>query len=60
MNFYKLTDIETGQDVYINPKTIEYYMREKDYVQLETSSMYMHVSISDFNHMMALERNKEF
>lgn len=60
MNFYKLTDIETGQDTYVNPKTIEYYMRGEDYVQLETSSMYMHVSVSDFNNMMALESNKEY
>lgn len=59
MNFYKLTHIDTGQVVYINPNTIEYYMRGDDYVQLETSSMYMHVSLSEFNNMMALERNKE-
>ena len=60
MNFYKLTDIETGQDVYINPKTIEYYMRGEDYVQLETSSMYMHVSLSDFENMMILEGAREY
>lgn len=60
MNFYKLTDIETGQDVYINPKTIEYYMRGKDHVQLETSSMYMHVGLNEFNNMMVLEGNEEY
>lgn len=56
MNFYRLTDIETGRVVNVNPKAIEYYMIEKDYVQIETSSMYMHVALSEFNHMMALER----
>lgn len=56
MNFYRLTDIETGRVVSVNPKAIEYYMIEKDYVQIETSSMYMHVALSEFNHMMALER----
>ena len=60
MNFYKLADIETGQEVYINPKTIEYYMRGKDNVQLETSSMYMHVSLDEFNNMMVLEGNEEY
>lgn len=56
MNFYKLTDIESGRVVNVNPKAIEYFMIEKDFVQIETSSMYMHVSLSEFNNMMALER----
>ena len=60
MNFYKLTDIETGRLVNVNPKAIEYYMIEKDYVQIETSSMYMHVALSEFNDMMALERINVF
>ena len=60
MNFYKLTDIETQQELYINPNTIKYYMRGDDYVQLETSSMYMHVSLDEFNNMMILEGNEEY
>ena len=60
MNFYKLTDIETGQDTYVNPKMIEYYMYGDDYVQIETSSMYMHVSLSDFENMLILEGVDEY
>ena len=60
INFYKLTDLQTQQEVYVNPNTIEYYMYFKDYVQIETSSMYMHVSLDDFNNMMILEGNEEY
>ena len=60
MRFYKLTDIETKQDTYVNPKAIEYYMYADDYVQIETSSMYMHVSLSDFENMMNLEGAREY
>ena len=60
MRFYKLTDIETGQEVYINPKMIEYYMYHDDYVQIETLSMYMHVALLDFSNMMFLEGADEY
>ena len=55
MHFFKFKDIESEQEVYVNPKTIEYYMYEKDYVQIETSSMYMRVSKTQFIDMMMLE-----
>ena len=60
MNFYKLKDIETGQDTYVNPKMIEYYMYVNDHVQIETSSMYMRVSLEEFEYMMILEGIEEY
>ena len=60
MNFYKLKDIETGQDTYVNPKMIEYYMYVDDHVQIETSSMYMRVSLEEFEYMMILEGIEEY
>ena len=60
MYFYKFKEIDSGQEVYVNPKAIEYYMYVKDYVQIETSSMYMHVSKSEFINMMMLEGAREY
>ena len=54
MKFFKCTDIETKQEVYVNPNMIEFYMYEKDFVQIVTSSMLMHVSLSEFENMVIL------
>ena len=60
MTFYKLTDIKTRLDTYVNPKMIEYYMYGDDYVRIHTSSIYMDVSLSDFENMMDLEGAREY
>ena len=59
MTVYKLTDIITSQETYVNPNSIEYYMYEEGFVQIETSSMYMRVSYLEFNNMRLLEGMNE-
>ena len=39
MNFYKLLDIETGEDLYVNPKHIVFYMRTDDGVLIDNGSV---------------------
>lgn len=61
MNFYKLLDIEIMSDVYINPKSIEYYIyHEKTVALYLRTKEFMYVDKSDFENMMFLENNKEF
>ena len=61
MNFYKLLDIELGLDVYINPKSIEYYVYHDTYVEVYLhTQQYMHVDKSDFTNMMILEGVDEY
>ena len=61
MNFYKLLDIELGLDVYINPKSIEYYVYNDTYVEVYLhTQQYMHVDKSDFTNMMILEGVDEY
>ena len=49
MNFYKLLDIELGSNVYINPKSIVYYVYHDTYVDK-----------SDFTNMLILEGVDEY
>ena len=61
MNFYKLLDIELGSDVYINPKSIEYYVYRDTYVEVYLhTQQYMHVDKSDFTNMLILEGVDEY
>ena len=61
MNFYKLLDIELGLDVYINPKSIEYYVYHDTYVEVYLhTQQYMHVDKSDFTNMLILEGIDEY
>ena len=61
MNFYKLLDIELGSDVYINPKSIVYYVYHHTYVEVYLQTQqYMHVDKSDFTNMMILEGVDEY
>ena len=61
MNFYKLLDIECGVDVYINPKSIEYYVYRDTYVEVYLhAKQYMHVDKSDFTNMLILEGVDEY
>ena len=60
MNFYKLLDVETGEDLYVNPKHIVFYMRTADGVLIDNGSKQFIVAQSDFQNMMILEGAKEW
>ena len=60
MNFYKISDIETGEDLYVNPKHIVFYMRTDDGVLIDNGSVRILTSESDFQNMMILEGAKEW
>ena len=60
MNFYKILDIETGEDVYINPKHIVFYMRTDDGVLIENGSERILTLEADFENMMLREGAKEW
>ena len=60
MNFYKLTDIETGEDLYVNPKHIVFYMRTDDGVFLDVGSVRILTLEADFQNMMFHEGAKEW
>lgn len=60
MNFYKLLDIETGEDLYINPKHIVFYMRTADGVFLDIGSTRILTLEADFQNMMFHEGAKEW
>ena len=60
MNFYKLLDVETGEDVYINPKHIVFYMRTDDGVLIDNGSVRILTLKADFENMMLLEGAKEW
>ena len=60
MNFYKISDIETGEDVYINPKHIVFYMRTDDGVLIDNGSVRILTLEADFQNMMFHEGAKEW
>ena len=60
MNFYKLLDVETGEDLYVNPKHIVFYMRTDDGVLIDIGSKQFIVVQSDFEDMMAYEGVEEW
>ena len=61
MNFYKLLDIELGSNVYINPKSIVYYVYNDTYVEVYLhTQQYVHVDKSDFTNMLILEGVDEY
>ena len=65
MKFFKLRDISTNYDIYVNPKHIELYVYHKndnvEYVEIRfTSGQYAEVNISDFVNMMVLEGAREY
>ena len=60
MNFYKLTDIETGEDLYVNPKHILFYMRTDDGVLIDNGSVRILTLEADFENMMFQEGAKEW
>lgn len=60
MNFYKLLDVETGEDLYVNPKHIVFYMRTDDGVFLDIGSTRILTLEADFQNMMFHEGAKEW
>ena len=60
MNFYKLLDVETGEDLYVNPKHIVFYMRTDDGVLIDNGSERILTLKADFENMMLLEGAKEW
>lgn len=60
MNFYKILEIETGEDVYVNPKHIIYYMRTGDGVLIDIGSERILALEEDFENMMFREGAKEW
>ena len=60
MNFYKISDIETGEDVYINPKHIVFYMRTADGVLIDNGSVRILTLEADVENMMFDEGAKEW
>ena len=60
MNFYLLLDIETGEDLYVNPKHIVFYMRTDDGVLIDNGSVRILTLEADFENMMLLEGTKEW
>ena len=60
MNFYKISDIETGEDVYVNPKHIIFYMRTDDGVLIDIGSKQILTLQADFENMMFHEGAKEW
>lgn len=53
--FYKLTDIITDDKLYLNPKTINFYMYTNDGVMIDTDSIRIEVSKEDFEFMLLME-----
>lgn len=60
MRFYKLTDVETGDDLYVNPKIIDFYTYSDKGVIIHTNKYTMHVDKSDFTNMLILEGIDEY
>lgn len=69
MKIFKLRDISTNYDIYVNPKHIELYVYHNnnnnnngvEYVEIRfTSGQYAEVNISDFVNMMVLEGAREY
>lgn len=61
MNFYKLTLVEDGKDIYVNPKSIMCYIYEDNNVDIFLNGGdYVTVSAFDFENMMFLEGGREY
>ena len=55
MNFYKISDIETGEYVHINPEYIVFYKRTEKGVLIDIGSKQFIVVESGFEDMMGHE-----
>lgn len=68
MTFYKLTSIENGDDIYVNPNLITYYSYERDKNSIFDRNVNIRfncgdnktVTYRDFSNMMILEEIFEY
>lgn len=60
MNFYKIVDIETDEDLYINPKHIAFYERTDGRVLIDIGSVRILTLEADFENMMFIAGAKEW
>lgn len=61
MTFFKLFDVECELDVYLNPKSIEYYVYNETNVEIYLKSKeYIHVDKSDFTNMLIMKGIDEY
>ena len=61
MNFYKLYDVECDLEVYVNPKSIEYYVYNENSVEINLySKEHIYVDKSGFEYMLDLEGAREY
>ena len=61
MNYYKLTLVEDGKDIYVNPKSIMGYIYEDNNVDIFLNGGdYITVDKSDFENMLILEGVDEY
>lgn len=60
MNFYKLTLVEDGKDIYVNPKSIMCYIYKDNVDIFLIGGDYITVSAIDFENMMMLEGAREY
>ena len=59
MNFYKLLDVETGEYVHINPKSIVFYTRTPNGVLIDIGSKRFIAVQSDFEDMLRFDGAEE-
>ena len=60
MKYYRLIDIENGDELYVNPNIIDFYIYTNKGVLIHTNKYTMHVDKSDFTNMMIIEGVNEY
>lgn len=60
MNYYRLLEVETGDELYVNPNIIDFYRYSDKGVIIHTNNYTMHVDKSDFTNMLILEGVNEY
>lgn len=61
MAFYQITELQTDDELYINPKYIEFYQYlDENTVHVVTPSLSIDINKFDFKHIMFLEGIQEY
>ena len=61
MTFYQITEKDTDNELYVNPKHIEFYQYiDENTVHIVTQSLSIYVDKFEFKHMMFLEGINEY
>lgn len=58
--FYKITDIDSNHELYINPKIIDFYFYTDKGVLIQTSNIPIHTNRDDFENMIILEGIEQY